>query len=193
MILTKLLILTIKINEEYFYIKDIYNKKQVDEAKKALEEKKSIFGNFLNDNNNWNSYCLIPRRSPYTFLYKSFNGEEPSNELINFVKDTTGDYYIQKVNKFSKNNKKEYSDIDAIENTKIMMQQIVENKEEFIQKFEQFDKFCDKNIIEKEKLKKNIFPIIYIKSIYNQIKKKLRIKEFLMVCLNIMLYQKIII
>ena len=55
-------------------ISDIYSKKVFDKTKNALENKKIVFGKFLNNNNIWTSFCLIPRQSPYTFLYKSYKG-----------------------------------------------------------------------------------------------------------------------
>ena len=149
-------------------ISDIYSKKVFDKTKNALENKKIVFGKFLNNNNIWTSFCLIPRQSPYTFLYKSYKGEIPSIELRNFVKEITGNYYIEKINKFQNKNSNELSEVDAIENTKIMIQQIQKNKNEFINNFESFKQFFNGNLKEKENLKKIKHPEEYIKSFYKE-------------------------
>ena len=157
-----------KYNNDSYYISDIYSKKVFDKTKNALENKKIVFGNFLNNNNIWTSFCLIPRQSPYTFLYKSYKGEIPSIELRNFVKEITGNYYIEKINKFQNKNSNELSEVDAIENTKIMIQQIQKNKNEFINNFESFKQFFNGNLKEKENLKKIKHPEEYIKSFYKE-------------------------
>ena len=157
-----------KYNNDSYYISDIYSKKVFDKTKNALENKKIVFGNFLTNNNIWTSFCLIPRQSPYTFLYKSYKGEIPSIELRNFVKEITGNYYIEKINKFQNKNSNELSEVDAIENTKIMIQQIQKNKNEFINNFESFKQFFNGNLKDKENLKKIKHPEEYIKSFYKE-------------------------
>ena len=58
--------------------------------------------------------------------------------------------------------------MDAIENTKIMIQQIQKNKNEFINNFESFKQFFNGNLKEKENLKKIKHPEEYIKSFYKE-------------------------
>ena len=158
--------------KDSFYISEIYDKNIFDQAKKALENRKIVLGNYLNDYNIWVSFCLIPKHSPYTFLYKSSNGEDPSYELKDFVKNITGDYYIEKINKKNINNSEELTEVDAIENIKIMFKQIQENKNEFINDFEKFNNFYAGNKSNKEELKYKIYPTEYIKSLYNSFKIK---------------------
>ena len=161
-----------KILKDSYYISEIYDKNIFDQAKKALENRKIVFGNFLNDYNIWVSFCLIPKHSPYTFLYKSSNGENPSYDLKDFVKNITGDYYIEKINKININNNEELTEVDAIENVKIMIQEIQKDKNEFINNFEKFNNFYTGTKNNKEELKYKIYPTEYVKSLYNEIKIK---------------------
>ena len=159
--------------KESFYISEIYDKDSFDQAKNSLENKKVVFGNFLNEYNIWVNFCIIPKHSPYTFLYKSFNGEEPSYELRDFIKNITGDYYNEKINKVDISKSHELSEINAIENTKIMIQQIQQNKNKFINNFENFNNFFKGDKKRKEELKYNIYPEEFIKSFYDEIKVKI--------------------
>ena len=171
--INKIINYNLKNNNESFYISEIYDQNIFDKAKNALENKKVVFGNLLNQYNIWVSFCIIPKHSPYTFLYKSSNGEDPSYKLKDFIKNITGDYYTEKINKKDININSELSEVNAIENTKIMIQQIQKNKNEFINNFETYNGFFKGDIIQKKELKNNIYPEEYIKSFYNEIKSKL--------------------
>ena len=160
------------ISKDLYYISEIYDKKNFDQAKNALENKKIVLGNFQNRDNNWTSFSITPRHSPYTFLYKSSNGEEPSYELEEFVKNITGNYYNKKINKLNINNTEELTEVNAIENIKIMIQEIEKNKNEFIKNFEKLNNFYTDTKKNKEELKYKIYPNEYIKSLYNEMKIK---------------------
>ena len=158
--------------DDYYYIKDINNKKSIKKAKEKLKNNKIILGNYCNKNNIWDSYCIIPYNNSNIFLYKSPEGKNPSRKVVDAVQEITEGEYISKINKLITKKEKELSEVDAIENNKIMMGQIECNKDEFINNFEKYSKFYNKDKEAKEKIKQKIYPEEYIKGLYNEIKKR---------------------
>jgi hypothetical protein len=84
-------------NNEYYYLKDINDSKNINQAKENFDNKRVILGNYFN-NNIWDNYCILPYNNSNIFLYKSPEGKNPPENLINAVKEITGGGYIEKVN-----------------------------------------------------------------------------------------------
>ena len=93
---------------EYYYMKNLENKKSIEKAETKLnKENKIIVGNVQNDNT-WDSFCVVPHNNSKYFLYKSNDGNQPPKKLVNKIQEITGGY-VPKIN-ISKNEKdKEFS------------------------------------------------------------------------------------
>ena len=77
-----------------------------------------------------------------------------------------------KINKIKENNDNKFSEVDAIENIKIMAQELSNNFDEFLKNFEIYSKFYNEDKTKKLNKKKNINPVQFIRYIYNSIKKR---------------------
>ena len=122
--------------------------------------------------NFWDCFFIIPNNNSNYFLYKSSDGKIPSEKLKDYINQITNNNYVIKINKNIENDKNELSEIDAIENTKIIMEQIQNNKNNFIDNFENFKNFFkEKKKIKLDK-KKNEFPEDFIKGCYDDLKKR---------------------
>ena len=158
-----------KIFDDSYYVSNFDLNKE-EQAKQALENRKIVFGNFF-EKNLWDCFFIIPDENSNVFLYKSSKGNNPRNKLINFLKKITNNNYELKINKNVENNKNDLTEIDAIENTKIIMEQIQNDKNNFIHNFENFDMFFKQEIKIKLEKKKNEYPEDFIKSYYDDLKK----------------------
>ena len=148
------------------------NKKSIKKAEEKLnKEKKIIIGNVLNDNNIWDSYCIIPVKNSNYFLYKSNDGNQPSKEVINIVKEMSGGY-VPKINISNSQEEIDFSEVNAIENNKIMIDQIEEDKTKFVDNFEKFSKFYNETREDKIIKKQKSYPEEYIRGLYNEIRKR---------------------
>ena len=156
-------------NNEYYYLKDINDSKNINQAKENFDNKRVILGNYFN-NNIWDNYCILPYNNSNIFLYKSPEGKNPPENLINAVKEITGGGYIEKVNKTIQKKEKLLTEVDAIENDKIIMEEIGKNKKEFVDKFEKYSNFYNETKEIKERIKQNTYPEEYIKGLYDEIK-----------------------
>ena len=160
-------------NNDYYYLKDINNHNNINKAKENLSNKKVILGNYFNDNNGiWDNYCILSFNNSNVFLYKSPEGNNPPENLVNAIQEITGGGYIAKINKTKQKNEKLLTDVDAIENDKIIMEEIEKNKKDFINKFEKYSKFYNETKEIKEKIKQNTYPEEYIKGLYDEIKNR---------------------
>ena len=161
-----------KNKNEYYYVKNMNSKKSVTKAEEKLnKEKKIIIGNVLNDNNIWDSYCIIPVKNSKYFLYKSNDGNQPSKEVINIVKEMSGGY-VPKINISNSQKETDFSEVNAIENNKIMIDQIEEDKTKFVDNFEKFSKFYNETREDKIIKKQKSYPEEYIRGLYNEIRKR---------------------
>ena len=158
--------------EDYYYISDINKDKYIKKAKEKLEKNKIIIGNYCNENNIWDNYCLLIYNNSIYFLYKSADGNNPSDKLIDLIKKIAGNNYVTKINKISYIKDKELSEVDAIENNKIILNEIKNNSKGFLDNFEKYSNFFNKSKDIKENIKQNIYPEEFIISIYNEIKKR---------------------
>ena len=123
-----------------YYISDFDTIENFNNAKMALKNGKIVVGNF-NENNYWDCFFIIPNNNSNYFLYKSSDGKIPSEKLKDYINQITNNNYVIKINKNIENDKNELSEIDAIENTKIIMEQIQNNKNNFIDNFENYKNF----------------------------------------------------
>ena len=144
----------------------------LNELSNINDRNKIIFGNFFDEiNQSWSSFSLIPNNNSYLFLFKDSRGKNPPDQLLNFVKKYTNNNYISKINKKIENKNGKYSEVDAIENIKIIAEEICQNKDDFIKNFENFS-FFKEDQKKKEDMKKNIYPNEFIKSEYDEIKER---------------------
>ena len=144
----------------------------LNELNNINDKNKIIFGNFFDEiNQSWSSFSLIPNNNSYLFLFKDSKGRNPPDQLLNFVKKYTNNNYISKINKKIENKSSKYSEVDAIENIKIIVEEICQNKDDFIKNFENFS-FFKEDQKKKEDMKKNIYPNEFIKSEYDEIKER---------------------
>ena len=158
--------------DDYYYIKDIINDNSINEAKDKINQKKIILGNNINENNFWDSYCILPYNNSNIFLYKSPEGNNPPSKLIEAVNQLTNGSYVAKINKVVQKKEKGLSEVDSIENNKIIIEQIEKNKKEFVDKFEKYPQFYNENKEIKEKIKQKEYPEQYIMGLYDEIKKR---------------------
>ena len=156
--------------EEFYYLSDINNDKKINKAIEKLKNKKIIIGNYFNEINIWCSYCLFHHNNTIIFLYKSMEGKIPSINLTSIIKKIYKGKYITKINKISENNDMKYSEVYAIENTKIIIEQLTKNKNDFITDFEKYKFFKENKRIEELKQKK--YPEEFILEIYEEMKKR---------------------
>ena len=157
---------------DYYYIKDITSDKSINEAKDKINQKKIILGNNINQSNYWNSYCILPHNNSNIFLYKSSDGNNPPEHLVQKINEITSGKYVAKINKIAQKKEKGLSEVDAIENGKIIIEQIEKNKNEFVDKFEKYPDFYKENKEVKEKIKQKTYPEQYIMGLYDEIKKE---------------------
>ena len=157
---------------EYYYLKTMESDKSIKRAERKLnEENKIIVGNVCNDNNAWNSYCIVPHNNSKYFLYKSNDGSKPSKDLVNKIQQLTGGY-VPKINNSNSGSETDFSEVNAIENDKIMIDQIEEDKEKFVDNFEYFSKFYNESRENKLNKKQQSYPKEYIKGLYNEIARR---------------------
>ena len=169
---------------EYYYMKNLENKKSIEKAETKLnKENKIIVGNVQNDNT-WDSFCVVPHNNSKYFLYKSNDGNQPPKKLVNKIQEITGGY-VPKIN-ISKNEKdKEFSEVNAIENNKIMIDQIEDDKSKFVNDFENFMNFYDENRETKLEKKQKSYPEEYIKGLYNEVSRRNNSNRISIVLFNI--------
>ena len=163
-------------NKIYFkYISNIYSK-DIEIIKKSIENNKILlFNNYDNDNNIWDSSCIIPNEDYLIILYKNSNGHNFSEKITNLFQNNIGYNCILKINQETENTTNENSEVYAIENINIMINEISKNIKQFINNFDYYEGFFkdenDENNDILYKIKK-IYPEIFIKSIYDNIKKR---------------------
>ena len=87
------------------------------------------------------------------------------------IKLTKNGKYVAKINKIVQKKEKGLSEVDAIENGKIIIEQIEKNKKEFVDKFEKYTDFYNEDKEIKEKIKQKTYPEQYIMGLYDEIKK----------------------
>ena len=159
-----------KLGRKYYYISDFYEKRNLINFSKAVKNKKIIFGNFF-DKKIWNTFCLFPNLGYYFLLYKTSSPLKTiPKELINFINEIIKSNYIVKINKGNTKFYSELSEVDAIENIKIMFAHIKDYN--FAENFENFSFFFNETKKAKEQYKRNIYPKDYIKSLYDEKKEK---------------------
>ena len=157
---------------EYYYVKTMESEKSIKRAETKLnQENKIIIGNVSNYNNVWNSYCIVPHNNSKYFLYKSNDGSKHSNDLVNKIQQLTGGY-VPKINNSNSGSSTDFSEVNAIENDKIMIDQIEEDKEKFVDNFEYFSKFYDESRENKLNKRQQSYPKEYIKGLYNEIARR---------------------
>ena len=160
-------------NKLYFkYISNIYSK-DIEIIKKSIENNKILlFNNYDNDNNIWDSSCIIPNEDYLIILYKNSNGHNFSEKITNLFQNNIGYNCILKINQETENTTSENSEVYAIENINIMINEISKNTNQFINNFDYYEGFFrDENNDILYKIKK-IYPEIFIKSIYDNIRKR---------------------
>ena len=91
---------------------------------------------------------------------------------MKFVKNITNSNFIPKINKSTENKGFQFSDVDAIENLKIILEKISTDKINFINCFEIYNGFYKDSNKKKEDKKQNIYPEQYIRSFYDEIKER---------------------
>ena len=163
-----------KINlSNYYFISDFDNQKNLKKIRKFLKNKKLILGNEFNkENKTWISFCIIPDSNNFIVLFKSSNGDYPSENFKNVLTNILGTNYIIKKNIIKENNDNKFSEVDTIENIKIIAQELSNNFNEFLKNFENYSKFYNENKNKKLYKKKKIYPVQFIRYIYNSIKKR---------------------
>ena len=163
-----------KINlSNYYFISDLDNLKNLKKMGTFLKNKKLILGNDYNkEKQTWTCFCIIPDSKNFIVLFKSSNGNYPSEKFKNVLRNILGANYIMKINKIKENNDNKFSEVDAIENIKIMAQELSNNFDEFLKNFEIYSKFYNEDKTKKLNKKKNIYPVQFIRYIYNSIKKR---------------------
>ena len=161
------------IKKDFYYISDLENHKSLEKMKEYLKNKKLVFGNCLgNENNIWNSFCLVPNNDDFIFLYKSSTGKYPSEKLKNLITNIIDKNYIQKINYIKENNDNIFTEVDSIENIKIIAEKLVNNDKEFIKNFETYKNFYKEDNDKKIQKKKDFYPKEFIKSNYDSLKKR---------------------
>ena len=154
---------------DYYYMKNIDKKKSIEKAKYKLnEDNQIIVGNVYNNNRVWDNYCIINHNNSKYFLYKSNNGTNPPKKLLDTIQEVTGGY-VAKVNNNKKSNEKELSEVNAIENNKIIIDEIEKDKSSFVENFVGFANFYNdsrENML--NKIQKS-YPEEYIRGLYNEI------------------------
>ena len=158
--------------DDFYYIKDISNEKYINKAKEKLLKNKIIFGNNYNERNMWDNFYIIPFNGSSIFLYKSPDGKNPSGKLVDVIQEITGGGYTTKINSTVQKKEKLLTEVDAIENNKIIMKEIESNKNDFINGFEKYSKFYNEDKEIKEKVKQKLYPEEFIKGLYDEIKKR---------------------
>ena len=156
-------------NNNYYYISDFDTIKNIINAKIALKNGKIIIGNFCS-NNFWDCFFIIKNNFSYLFLYKSSKGKIPNKNLLNKIKKITNNDFIIKINKNIENKTNNFSEIDSIENIKIIIDQIQNDKFNFIKNFDNFNGFYKNDQKIKLEKKQIEFPENYIKSYYDDLK-----------------------
>ena len=160
------------IKDDFFYISDLENHKSIEKMKIFVKNKKNIYGNCFNDENKtWDTFCLVLNEGNYIFLYKSSIGNYPSEKLKNLIKCTLNKNYYSKINIIKDNDENKFTEVDSIENIKIIAQKLVNNDTIFFENFETYKNFYKESNNKKLDKKKEIYPKVYIKSVYNSLKK----------------------
>ena len=157
---------------EYYYIKDMENEKYIRKAETKLnKENKIIIGNVYKDNEVWDSYCIVPLNNSKYFLYKSNDGSKPDKNIVNKIQELTGGCIpkINVSNSENQKNEKEFSDVNAIENNKIIINQIEQDKNKFVDNFESFGNFYNESRENKLNKKKKEYPEEFIRGLYKEI------------------------
>ena len=158
---------------DFYYISDLENQKNLKKLKNYLNNKKIVFGNYYNsENKSWDSFSIIPNNSNFILLYKSSSGKNPPEKFMTFFKNKIGNNYEAKINKKIKNSESKFSEVDAIENIKIMIEEISKNKNNFIKDFTNFNNFYKEDKEKKKEKKEKIYPKTFIKSVYDSKKKR---------------------
>ena len=158
-----------KLKDYFYYFLNI--NKDINKIKEKINNNKIILGNYLNENNMLDSFCLYPYNNTIIFLlFKSQEGKEPSKKLINIIKKISNLKIIIKINKTYQNKDIKLTEIYAIENIKIMITQLNKDKNNFLIDFEKlkFNKEY-KNI---EDIKTRIYPEEYIIETYEEMKER---------------------
>ena len=157
---------------EYYYVKNLENEKSIKKAETKLnKENKVIIGNVYKGNEVWDSYCIVPLNNSKYFLYKSNDGSKPDKNFLNKIQELTGGC-IPKINVSKSGNEKEFSEVNAIENNKIMINQIEEDKNKFVDNFENFGNFYNESREKKLNKKHKEYPEEYIRGLYKEIAKR---------------------
>ena len=157
---------------DYYYVKNLDTKKAIRKAESKLNKENTIIiGNVYNDNDVWDSYCVVPCNNSKYFLYKSNDGNQPPKKLVNQIHQLTGGY-VPKINISNKMNEKELSEVNAIENNKIIINQIEEDKTKFVENFEYYSDFFNENRENKLNKKQKSYPEEYIRGLYNEIARR---------------------
>ena len=157
---------------DFKYLCDSNEDMLLNELNNINDRNKIIFGNFFDEiNQSWSSFSLIPNNNSYLFLFKDSRGRNPPDQLLNFIKKYTNNNYICKINKKIENKSSKYSEVDAIENIKIIVKEICEDKDDFVKNFENFS-FFKEDQKKKEDMKKNIYPNEFIKAEYDEMKER---------------------
>ena len=157
---------------DYYYMKNLDNKKAMKKAETKLNKENTIIvGNVYNDNKVWDSYCVIPCNNSKYFLYKSNDGNQPPKKLVNQIQELTGGY-VPKINISNKMNEKELSEVNAVENNKIMINQIEDDKVKFVDSFESYSNFYNESRENKLNKKQKSYPEEYIRGLYNEIARR---------------------
>ena len=160
------------IKDDFFYISDLDNHKSIEKMKNFVKNKKNIYGNCFNEENKtWDTFCLVSNEENYIFLYKSSIGNYPSEKLKNLIKCTLNKNYYSKINILKDNEENKFTEVDSIENIKIIAQKLVNNDKIFVENFETYKNFFKESNNKKIDKKKEIYPKVYIKSVYNSLKK----------------------
>ncbi len=158
---------------DFYYISDLENHKSLEKLKNYLDNKKIVFGNYYNsENKSWDSFSIIPNNSNFILLYKSSSGKNPPEKFMTFFKNKIGNNYEAKINKKIENSENKFSEVDAIENIKIMIDEISKNKNNFIKDFTNFNNFYKEDKEKKKEKKEKIYPKTFIKSVYDSKKKR---------------------
>ena len=157
---------------EYYYVKNIENEKSIKKAETKLnKENKVIIGNVYKNNEVWDSYCIVPVNNSKYFLYKSNDGSNPDKNLVNKIQEIAGGG-IPKINISNSSNEKEFSEVNAIENNKIMINQIEEDKNKFVENFESFNNFYNESRENKLNKKKKEYPEEFIRGLYKEMTRR---------------------
>jgi len=147
-----------------------YDKKDL---KEKIKNKKTIIGNYQDiEQKIWNTVCMIPDGDNYIILYKNNKGNKYNNNFKQFL-DTIGiEKYNIKCNITDQSNDCNNSScIFSLKNMEIFADYLKNDKNKLINDFENipFKSFSKEDI---ENIRINEFVGLYLKNIYQMIKKE---------------------